>query len=282
MLALAGFAAAIAGLVGVLDGTPSDEVEVSCGHRDPRRDCPRLRGVPAARDGRRPAPELVFSDRHDLRRLSRGRTRIGGERSRSTVRVGVSVGVCPESFPTGTFPGIPPRSRPRDRSPCGCSWPRDPPHPNRRTPFLQGSVQPSPCAAVRPTRTRMSVQTSRALTLLSDSSEAHMAIWRLRAALPVRRHHHRPGRAHRDLRRRESARRGRAGALAHSGRPRIPVLVRRRRHWLSCPERCERREVVVRAASELCGSAKTPRQEGARMAHANARLGPAGRRGLVG
>ncbi|MDA0184316.1 hypothetical protein OJ997_28685 [Solirubrobacter phytolaccae] len=30
----------------------------------------------------------------------------------------------------------------------------------------------------------MSPQTGRTLTLLNDSSEAHMAIWRLRAALP--------------------------------------------------------------------------------------------------
>ena len=30
----------------------------------------------------------------------------------------------------------------------------------------------------------MTVQTSHSLTLLSDSSEAHMALWRLRAALP--------------------------------------------------------------------------------------------------
>jgi hypothetical protein len=31
---------------------------------------------------------------------------------------------------------------------------------------------------------RMTVQTTHSLTLLSDSSEAHMALWRLRAALP--------------------------------------------------------------------------------------------------
>jgi len=30
----------------------------------------------------------------------------------------------------------------------------------------------------------MTVQSSHSLTLLSDSSEAHMALWRLRAALP--------------------------------------------------------------------------------------------------
>jgi len=30
----------------------------------------------------------------------------------------------------------------------------------------------------------MTVQTAHSLTLLSDTSEAHMALWRLRAALP--------------------------------------------------------------------------------------------------
>lgn len=46
-------------------------------------------------------------------------------------------------------------------------------------------MQASPGVAGAPIRVRMNVQTSRALTLLSDSTEAHMAIWRLRAALPA-------------------------------------------------------------------------------------------------
>ncbi len=172
-------------------------------------------------------------------------------RSRSHVRAGASMGVCPETFPTGNSAGIPPPSRVRfaarqvlpPPSPAAVRRPARTPAPNRRA--------AAPCRAARRAASacRVGVPRWRAASAcrraagLSPPSPAAVRRPRLHASRRT------PRRA--VLRRAASACRRAAGLS-----PPSPAAVRRPR--LHASRRTPRRRAVPRRASSACRRAAGP------------------------